>query len=115
MTSTKFGLNRFVNGPLDLMTVAFMGRFGKKPMHFFGIWGTIMFIVGFGFSLYLGIDKLFVNKTAVHISERTEFYVAITAMIIGVQFFLAGFLAEMIGRNSTSRNTYLVEKTINDA
>lgn len=110
--TTKFGLNRFVNGPLDLMTVAFMGRFGKKPMHFFGVLGTIMFIVGFGFSLYLGIDKLFINEGAVRIADRTEFYVALTAMIIGVQFFLAGFLAELIGRNSSSRNTYLVEKTI---
>lgn len=110
--TTKFGLNRFVNGPLDLMTVAFMGKFGKKPMHFFGVIGTIMFIIGFGFSLYLGIDKLFINEHAVKIADRTEFYVAVAAMIMGVQFFLAGFVAEMIGRNSSSRNTYLVEKTI---
>ena len=110
--TTKFGLNRFVNGPLDLITVAFMGKFGKKPMHFFGVIGMIMFLIGFGFSLYIGLDKLFFNETAEKIADRTEFYVALIAMVIGVQFFLAGFLAEMIGRSSSSRNTYLVEKTI---
>jgi glycosyltransferase involved in cell wall biosynthesis len=110
---TKFGLNRFINGPLDLMSVAFMGKFGKKPMHFFGVLGMIMFIVGFGFSFYLGIDKLFFDRSARLIAQRTEFYIALTAMIMGVQFFLAGFIAEMIGRNSSSRNVYLVDRTVN--
>ena len=110
---TKFGLNRFVNGPLDLMSVAFMGKFGKKPMHFFGVIGMIMFIVGFGFSFYLGIDKLFFDRSARLIAQRTEFYIALTAMVMGVQFFLAGFLAEMIGRNSSNRNVYLVDRTVN--
>jgi glycosyltransferase involved in cell wall biosynthesis len=110
---TKFGLNRFINGPLDLMSVAFMGKFGKKPMHFFGVLGMIMFIVGFGFSFYLGIDKLFLDRSARLIAQRTEFYIALTAMIMGVQFFLAGFIAEMIGRNSSSRNVYLVDRTVN--
>ena len=110
---TKFGLNRFINGPLDLMSVAFMGKFGKKPMHFFGVLGMIMFIVGFGFSFYLGIDKLFFDRSARLIAQRTEFYIALTAMIMGVQFFLAGFIAEMIGRNSSSRNVYLVDCTVN--
>lgn len=109
---TKFGLNRFLNGPLDLMTVAFMGKFGKKPMHFFGALGTLMFFIGFASTFYLGIDKLFIHKSARLLSERTEFFVAITAMIMGVQFFLAGFLAEMIGRNATTRNHYLIEKEI---
>ena len=109
---TKFGLNRFLNGPLDLMTVAFMGKFGKKPMHFFGAIGVLMFIIGFGFSIYIGIDKLFIDKTARLIADRTEFYIAIAAMILGSQFFLVGFLAELIGRNSSTRNTYLVEKRI---
>lgn len=109
---TKFGLNRFLNGPLDLMTVAFMGKYGKKPMHFFGAMGVLMFIIGFGFTIYLGIDKLFIDKSARLIADRTEFYVALSAMIIGSQFFLAGFVAEMIGRNSSTRNVYLVEKTI---
>lgn len=110
--TTKFGLNRFINGPLDLMTVAFMGKFGKKPMHFFGVIGMLMFIVGFGFAFYLGIDKLFIETHGRLIADRTEFYIAIAAMIMGVQFFLAGFVAEMIGRSSAHRNVYLVEKKI---
>jgi len=110
--TTKFGLNRFINGPLDLMTVAFMGKFGKKPMHFFGLIGMMLFFIGFGFSFYIGIDKLFFNSTAEKIADRTEFYVALAAMIMGVQFFLAGFIAEMMGRTSAHRNVYLVERTI---
>jgi len=110
---TKFGLNRFVNGPLDLMTVAFMGKFGKKPMHFFGVAGMLMFFMGFVIFLYLGIDKLFIDNSAKLIADRTEFYLALTAMILGVQFFLAGFIGEMIGRSSSTRNVYLVEKELN--
>jgi hypothetical protein len=110
--TTKFGLNRFLNGPLDLMTVAFMGKFGKKPMHFFGALGVVMFLIGFSLAFYLGIDKLFVNKSAKLLAERTEFFIALTSMIIGVQFFLAGFLAEMLGRNSSTRNHYIVEKEL---
>ena len=110
--TTKFGMNRFLNGPLDLLTVVFMGKFGKKPMHFFGAVGTFLFIIGFGFALYLGIDKLFIDKTSRLIADRTEFYISIVAMIIGSQFFLAGFLAELIGRNSSTRNQYLIEKVI---
>ena len=110
--TTKFGLNRFLNGPLDLLSVVFMGKFGKKPMHFFGALGILMFVIGFGFSFYLGIDKLFIDRSARLISQRTEFFIALTAMVLGVQFFLAGFLAELIGRNSSSRNVYLIEKTL---
>lgn len=110
--TTKFGLNRFLNGPLDLMTVAFMGKFGKKPMHFFGALGVLMFTIGFSLAFYLGIDKLFINKSAKLLAERTEFFLALTSMIIGVQFFMAGFLAELIGRNSSTRNHYIVEKEI---
>jgi glycosyltransferase involved in cell wall biosynthesis len=110
---TKFGLNRFLNGPLDLMTVAFMGKFGKKPMHFFGAIGVMLFIIGFCFSVYLGIDKLFIEKAGRLIADRTEFYIAIASMVMGVQFFLAGFVSELIGRSSNSRNVYLVEKTTN--
>jgi len=109
---TKFGLNRFLNGPLDLMTVAFMGKFGKKPMHFFGALGTLMFIIGFGIAFYLGVDKLFIHKTGRNLAERSEFFIGLVAMIIGVQFFLTGFIAEMMGRNSSTRNQYLVEKEI---
>ena len=110
---TKFGLNRFINGPLDLMTVAFMGRFGKKPMHFFGVLGMIMFTIGFFIFAYLGIEKLFIDSGAKLIADRTEFFLALVAMLMGVQFFLAGFIGEMIGRNSSSRNIYLIEKELN--
>lgn len=110
--STKFGLNRFLNGPLDLMTVAFMGKFGKKPMHFFGALGVLMFIIGFGFAFYLIIDKLFFNVAGRLLADRAEFYISMLFMLIGVQFFLTGFVAEMIGRNSSTRNVYLVEKTL---
>ncbi len=109
---TKFGLNRFLNGPLDLMTVVFMGKFGKKPMHFFGAIGTLLFIIGFGLVFYLGIVKLFFDTDAKKLADRTEFYVCLAAMIMGVQFFLTGFIAELIGRNSSTRNVYLVEKEI---
>jgi len=109
---TKFGLNRFLNGPLDLITVAFMGKFGKKPMHFFGAMGTFMFFIGFILVFYLGVDKLFINKSARLISERTEFYIALISMVIGVQFFMTGFISELIGRNSSTRNHYLIEKKI---
>ncbi len=105
---TKFGLNRFLNGPLDLMTVAFMGKFGKKPMHFFGALGLLMFFIGFLLAFYLGIDKLFIHEGGRLIAERTEFYLALVSMILGVQFFMTGFVAEIIGRNSSNRNNYLI-------
>jgi glycosyltransferase involved in cell wall biosynthesis len=112
--TTKFGMSRFLNGPLDLLSVVFMGKFGKKPMHLFGALGVLMFIIGFGFAFYLGIDKLFIDKSARLLAERTEFFIALTAMIVGVQFFLAGFVAELIGRNSSTRNVYLIEKRLTD-
>lgn len=110
--TSKFGLSRFLNGPLDLLTVVFMGKFGKKPMHLFGALGTLMFFLGFGFATYLGIHKLFFDKTARLLAERSEFFIALTAMIMGVQFFLAGFLAELSSRNASHRNNYLVEKEL---
>lgn len=110
--TTKFGLNRFLNGPLDLLSVVFMGKFGKKPMHFFGAMGTLLFIIGFSFSLFIIIDKLFIDTSARLIADRTEFYIALTAMIMGTQFFLVGFLAELVGRNSSTRNVYLIEKEL---
>ena len=109
---TKFGLNRFLNGPLDLMTVAFMGKFGKKPMHFFGALGLLMFFIGFLLAIYLGVDKLFIHEGGRLIAERTEFYLALVSMIIGVQFFMTGFVAEIIGRNSSNRNNYLILQKI---
>lgn len=110
--STKFGLNRFLNGPLDLLSVVFMGKFGKKPMHFFGALGTLMFFLGFGLVFYMIFIKLFFDTGARLISERTEFYIALTAMIMGVQFFLAGFIAELSSRNAVNRNVYLIEKEL---
>jgi glycosyltransferase involved in cell wall biosynthesis len=110
--SSKFGLNRFINGPLDLLSVVFMGKFGKKPMHFFGVWGMIMFLIGFGLFFYLAVDKLFIDQTAKLLADRTEFFIALTCMILGTQFFLAGFIAELIGRNSSTRNIYLIEKEV---
>jgi len=109
---TKFGLNRFLNGPLDLMTVAFMGKFGKKPMHFFGAIGVFMFLLGFGLFAYMGIDKLLIHQSAERLSSRSDFYVALVAMVIGVQFFMAGFIAELIGRNSSTRNHYMISSKI---
>ena len=110
--TTKFGLNRFLNGPLDLLSVAFIGKFSKKPMHFFGAIGLLMFIIGFGFAIYLGIDKIFIDTRGVKITDRPEFFISLTAMIFGVQFFLAGFIAELIGRSSSQRNVYLIETSI---
>lgn len=109
---TKFGLNRFLNGPLDLITLVFMGKFSKKPMHLFGAWGALMFVIGFSLFTYLAIDKLFIDRQAKLLAQRTEFFIALTCMVLGVQFFLAGFLAELIGRNSSTRNNYLIEKEI---
>ncbi|HUX83999.1 MAG TPA: glycosyltransferase family 2 protein [Chitinophagaceae bacterium] len=105
--ATKFGWERFVNGFLDLMSVLFIGRFGKKPMHLFGLLGSLAFLAGFVISIYLGIAK-FVFKVY-QMTERPIFYIALAAMIIGSQLFLAGFLAELTVRNSQERNHYLVE------
>ena len=110
--TTKFGLNRFLNGPLDLLSVAFIGKFSKKPMHFFGALGLLMFFIGFGFAIYLGIDKIFIDTRGVKITDRPEFFISLTAMIFGMQFFLAGFIAELIGRSSSQRNVYLIETSI---
>ncbi len=111
---SKFGLNRFLNGFLDLFTITFITRFGKKPMHIFGLFGTLFFMLGFGITFWLIINKLFLNTDARLVSERAEFYIALVAMIIGTQLFLAGFIAELIGRSSTTRNSYLIEKGIDD-
>ena len=112
---TKFGLERFANGFLDLLTITFVSRFGKKPMHFFGIFGSFMFLLGFGLFSYIGGTKLylmFYSLPATNIANMSGFYIALTSMIIGVQLFLAGFIAEMISRNTYDRNNYQVEKEI---
>jgi glycosyltransferase involved in cell wall biosynthesis len=105
---TKFGWSRFVNGFLDLATITFVGRFGKRPMHFFGLWGTFFFLLGFGISLYLIISKLVLPGYG--ITNRPAFYIALTVMIIGSQLFLAGFIGELIARNAPERNFYLIEE-----
>ena len=105
---TKFGLERFVNGFLDLASITFVGKYGKRPMHFFGTWGTVFFLVGFCISLYLIISKLINFEFSITI--RPTFYLALTAMIIGTQLFVTGFLAELIARNAPNRNSYLIEK-----
>ena len=113
---TKFGLERFVNGFLDLMTITFVSRFGKRPMHFFGFVGTLMFMIGGGVSLWLIIEKLINLYRHTHLRDITDqpsFFLALTSMIIGTQLFLAGFLGELISRNSPNRNTYLIEKEVN--
>ncbi|MEX1000527.1 MAG: glycosyltransferase family 2 protein [Crocinitomicaceae bacterium] len=109
---TKFGMNRFINGFLDLFTITFITRFGKKPMHIFGLIGTLFFIMGFLFALWLGIDKLFISTSGRLIADRPEFYLSLVSMIIGVQLFSAGFIGELISRNSSIRNNYLIEKEI---
>ncbi len=108
---TKFGLERFINGFLDLFSISFIGKFGKRPMHFFGTIGTLMFAIGFFFSLFIGIDKLFFDTAGTLLANRTGFYIALTAMIIGFQMFLAGFLGEMIARSSPNRNNYLIKES----
>lgn len=107
---TKFGWNRFVNGPLDLASIMFVGKYGKRPMHFFGMLGTLFFVVGFLAAIYLAIAKIVVPDYS--LTNRPTFYISLTSMIIGSQMFLAGFLGELISRNAPGRNTYLIEQKI---
>ncbi|MGB5420338.1 glycosyltransferase family 2 protein [Algibacter sp.] len=110
---TKFGMNRFVHGFLDLITIWFLSRFGKRPMHLFGALGVIMFAIGFGFALYLGIDKLFLNPFGRLITQRPQFYISLVTMIIGTQFFVAGFLGEIVLRNKEDKKRYLIKEKLN--
>lgn len=110
---TKFGAERFIHGFLDLITIWFLSRFGKRPMHLFGALGVIMFIIGFAFALFLGIDKLFFNPLGRLITQRPQFYLSLATMIIGSQFFIAGFLGELILRTKEAKNRYLIKKKLN--
>ncbi len=110
---TKFGAERFINGLLDLITIWFVSKFGKRPMHLFGALGVLMFVIGFGFALYLGIDKLFINPFGRLLSERPQFYVSLTSMIIGTQFFLAGFLGEIMVRSRVNVQRYTISEELN--
>ncbi len=111
--STKFGAERFVNGFLDLITIWFVSKFGRQPMHLFGALGVLMFIVGLGFSIYLGVDKLYVNPVGRLITERPQFYIALASMIIGTQLFLAGFLGEIMVRSRKNDTRYTISNKIN--
>ncbi len=107
---TKFGWERFVNGFLDLFTIRFINRFGKKPMHFFGLYGTLAFLVGLAMIIYFIVAKFLDSEFA--LTNRPTFYIALTVMIIGSQLFLAGFVAELVVRNASERNMYLLEDKI---
>lgn len=108
--TTKFGWERFINGFLDLTTITFLYKFGKRPMHFFGLYGTLCFLVGFAVSVYLTVNKLI--DTSFSLTNRPAFYIGLTVMIIGIQLFLTGFIAELISRNSSERNNYLIEEKL---
>ena len=112
---TKFGLNRFVNGFLDLLTVTFITRFAKKPMHLFGTIGTILFLLGFIAAAWVGADKLiaiFNEQPHPLVTDSPYFYLALTCMLLGTQLFLAGFVADLVSRTSTDRNVYQIEKNL---
>ncbi len=108
--SSKYGINRFINGLLDLMTISFIGRFGKKPMHFFGLFGILFFLIGIFILCYLSFEKLILGIPG--ISSRPMFFLGMLLVIVGVQLFIAGFLAELISRNAYNRNEYKIESEI---
>ena len=110
---TKFGMDRFIHGFLDLITIWFLSRFGKRPMHLFGALGVLMLAIGFAFSTYLGVDKLFLNPSGRLITQRPQFYIALVTMIIGTQFFVAGFLGEIILRTKQDKKRYLIKDELN--
>jgi len=107
---SKFGWDRFIHGFLDLATATFMGKFGKRPMHFFGLWGSVCFFFGFVISLYLVVAKILRHEIA--LTNKPAFYIALTMTILGMQLFLAGFVGELISRNAVDRNHYIVEKKL---
>lgn len=110
---TKFGMERFIHGLLDLLTIWFISKFGKRPMHLFGAMGILMFFIGFCFSAYLGIDKLFIHTKGRLLTERPQFYIALVTMVIGTQFFLAGFITEMILRSKHESDSYKIAQRLN--
>lgn len=114
---SKFGWSRFINGFLDLLTITFLSKFGKRPMHFFGVVGTLLFLLGFGFAFYLGAYKFYCAFIAHHparlLTQRPSFFISLACMIIGSMMFLAGFIGELILRNSSIRNNYLIDKRLN--
>ncbi|MFA5195639.1 MAG: glycosyltransferase, partial [Bacteroidales bacterium] len=114
--TSKFGMNRFMNGPLDLLSIMFVSKFGKKPMHLFGTVGTIMFILGMAAAVGIGIQKIYYLNSGIKaplVTDSPYFYIGLVAMILGTQLFLTGFLAEMVARSSHDRNKYHIEKRLN--
>ncbi|HTS42954.1 MAG TPA: glycosyltransferase family 2 protein [Puia sp.] len=109
---SKFGVGRLITGGLDLASILFVGKYGKRPMHFFGTWGGVSFILGFIIFIYLTISKFFFDKTG--LTQRPLFFFALLAMIIGTQLFVTGYVAELIARNDPGRNSYLIEKKIGE-
>jgi len=107
---SKFGWSRFVNGFLDLLSISFVGKFSKRPMHFFGLWGSLFFLIGLGMTVYLVIAKIVLPDFP--LTNRPPFYLALVAILIGMQLFLAGFVSELVARNAPGRNAYLVEDKI---
>ncbi len=107
---TKYGLDRFYKGYLDLVTITFTSRFGKRPMHFFGLWGSLIFLAGFVIAGYLAYEKFF--NLAFKMTERPLFFFGMLAMVIGTQLFVAGFLGELVSRSSSDRNNYLIEEKL---
>ncbi len=113
---TKFGMNRFINGLLDLITISFLSKFGKRPMHFFGLWGTFMFLFGFLSASYIGAAKLYrvyYKIQTILIIQNPWFYIALTSMILGTLLFLAGFLGELITKNNTLQKHYTIKEQLN--
>jgi hypothetical protein len=108
--TTKFGWDRFVNGFLDLLSITFVGKFSKRPMHFFGLWGTLFFLAGLISTLYLIFAKIISPEFP--LTNRPTFYLALVALLIGMQLFLAGFVSELVARNAPGRNSYLIEDKI---
>jgi glycosyltransferase involved in cell wall biosynthesis len=109
---TKFGWERFVNGFLDLASIMFVGKFGKRPMHFFGLWGSLVFFAGICIWIYLGIAKIAFQQY--NMTDRPLFYIGLISLVIGTQLFLAGFIGELISRNSAERNSYLIEERLGE-
>lgn len=112
---TKFGLERFLNGFLDLLSITFVGKFGKRPMHFFGLLGTLIFLLGLVATLYIGFGKLYRLKQGlptILVTDNPYFYIALTCMIIGTTLFVTGFLAELVARSSSDRNKYHIARTV---
>jgi glycosyltransferase involved in cell wall biosynthesis len=112
---SKFGMSRFINGFLDLLSVMFVGKFGKKPMHIFGLMGTLMFLAGFIIAIWLIVEKLYAQSHGLiyrQVTDQPLFYLALVALLMGVQLFLAGFIGELVTRNGGDRNKYLIDESI---